>query len=102
MKDSNLQMSFWKMAIEMSGRFRRRLGRRHVRNLCVPTSGARHARRAASTPAADAGHLAKILSLMWIAILLPFASGYWMVFKNFGGFAGARVHIHMMQIIGWR
>src|SRR5438309_9750914 len=63
MKDSNLQVSFWKIAIEMSGRFRRRLGRRHVRNLYLPTSGARHARRAASTPTADAGHLPKILSL---------------------------------------
>jgi hypothetical protein len=31
--------------------------------ICLPTSGTRHARRAASTPTADTGHLPKILSL---------------------------------------
>jgi len=38
---------------------------------------------------------------VWVAILLLLASGYWMVFVTFGGFAGARMHVHLMQGIGW-
>ena len=36
-----------------------------------------------------------------LAILLLVASGYWMVFTTFGGFAGAGLYIHLMQMIGW-
>jgi len=32
---------------------------------------------------------------------LLLASGYWMLFTTFGGFAGAGLHIHLMQMIGW-
>jgi uncharacterized membrane protein len=28
-------------------------------------------------------------------------SGYWMLFTTFGGFAGAGLYIHLMQLIGW-
>jgi uncharacterized membrane protein len=38
---------------------------------------------------------------VWVAILLLLASGYWMVFRVFGGFAGAGLPIHLMQGIGW-
>src|SRR5215813_7243057 len=38
---------------------------------------------------------------VWVAILLLLASGYWMVFMTFGGFAGVRMHVHIMQGIGW-
>jgi uncharacterized membrane protein len=38
---------------------------------------------------------------VWVAILLLLASGYWMVFKTFGGFARVGLHIHLMQGIGW-
>jgi uncharacterized membrane protein len=38
---------------------------------------------------------------VWLAILLLLASGYWMVFRVFGGFAGAGLPIHLMQGIGW-
>ena len=41
---------------------RRGLGRRDVRDLCLPASGARHA-GAAGAPAADAGHVPEVLSL---------------------------------------
>jgi uncharacterized membrane protein len=41
------------------------------------------------------------LPWVWVAILLLLASGYWMVFAVLGGFAGARPHIHVMQLIGW-
>ena len=37
---------------------------------------------------------------VWLAILLLPASGYWMIFGVFGGFAGAGLHIHAMQGIG--
>jgi uncharacterized membrane protein len=38
---------------------------------------------------------------VWVAILLLLASGYWMVFMTFGGFARVGLHIHLMQGIGW-
>ncbi|HET7256537.1 MAG TPA: hypothetical protein VFJ46_22475, partial [Xanthobacteraceae bacterium] len=34
---------------------------------------------------------------VWVAILFLLASGYWMVFKTFGGFAAVGVHVHLMQ-----
>ena len=37
---------------------------------------------------------------MRIAILLLLASGYWMLFATFEGFA-ASPYIHLMQMIGW-
>src|SRR4030081_2206000 len=43
----------------------------------------------------------KFFPWVWIAILFLLASGYWMVFKTFGGFAGVGVHVHLMQAIGW-
>ena len=43
----------------------------------------------------------KFFPWVWIAILFLLASGYWMVFKTFGGFAGMGVHVHIMQEIGW-
>lgn len=45
--------------------------------------------------------LQKFFPWVWVAILLLLAAGYWMVFVTFGGFAGARPSIHLMQIIGW-
>jgi uncharacterized membrane protein len=38
---------------------------------------------------------------VWAAILVLLASGYWMVFVTFGGFGAVRIHIHVMQLIGW-
>ena len=43
----------------------------------------------------------KFFLWVWVAILLLLASGYWIVFMRFGGFAGAGLHIHLMQMIGW-
>jgi uncharacterized membrane protein len=39
----------------------------------------------------------KFFPWVWIAILLLLVSGYWMVLVTFGGFAGVRVHVHLMQ-----
>jgi uncharacterized membrane protein len=43
----------------------------------------------------------KFFPWVWMAILLLLASGYWIVFATFGGFAGAGVHVHVMQLLGW-
>jgi uncharacterized membrane protein len=43
----------------------------------------------------------KFFPWVWVAILLLLASGYWMLFTTFGGFARAGLHIHLMQTIGW-
>src|SRR3954466_9272482 len=40
----------------------------------------------------------KFFPWVWLAILLLLASGYWMLFTTFGGFAGAGLYIHLMQI----
>jgi uncharacterized membrane protein len=37
---------------------------------------------------------------IWVSIVLLLASGYWVVFKTFGGFAGVGLHVHLMQGIG--
>lgn len=38
---------------------------------------------------------------VWAAIALLLASGYWMVFSGWSGFANLPLHIHLMQGIGW-
>jgi uncharacterized membrane protein len=43
----------------------------------------------------------KFFPWVWLAILLLLASGYWMLFTTFGGFAAASLYIDMMQMIGW-
>jgi uncharacterized membrane protein len=47
------------------------------------------------------GFFQKFFPWVWAAILLLLASGYWMIFVTFGGFAGARLHVHLMQGLGW-
>ena len=44
---------------------------------------------------------AKFFPWVWGAILLLLGSGYWMVFMTFGGMAGVRLYVHLMQGIGW-
>ena len=36
-----------------------------------------------------------------VAILVLLGTGYAMIFVGFGGFAGAPLHVHIMQGIGW-
>jgi uncharacterized membrane protein len=43
----------------------------------------------------------KFLPWVWVAVVFLLASGYWMVFWTFGGFARIGVHVHLMQGIGW-
>ena len=37
---------------------------------------------------------------VWAAILALLLSGYWIVFAEWGGFAGAGMHVHVMQGLG--
>ncbi len=34
---------------------------------------------------------------VWLSIFIILGSGYWMLFQYFGGFAGAALHINLMQ-----
>jgi uncharacterized membrane protein len=47
------------------------------------------------------GFFQKFFPWVWLSILFLLASGYWIVFITFGGFGGARLHIHLMQGLGW-
>ena len=38
--------------------------------------------------------------LVWLSIVIILASGYWMLFNYFGGFANAGTHIHTMHAGG--
>jgi uncharacterized membrane protein len=38
---------------------------------------------------------------VWLSIFILLASGYWMLFSYFGGFASAGIHIHIMHGGGW-
>lgn len=37
---------------------------------------------------------------VWLAILIIPATGYWMLFSLFGGFAGAGLYVHIMHALG--
>ena len=43
----------------------------------------------------------KFFPWVWLSILFLLLSGYWVVFVTFGGFAGVRLHVHLMQALGW-
>ncbi|HED18550.1 MAG TPA: hypothetical protein ENI74_03500 [Gammaproteobacteria bacterium] len=38
---------------------------------------------------------------VWVCIVLLPLSGYWMVYRRFGGMSGIGLHIHIMQVLGW-
>ena len=38
---------------------------------------------------------------VWIAVVLLLATGYWMIFGQWGGFAELPLHVHIMHTIGW-
>jgi len=47
------------------------------------------------------GFFQKFFPWVWMAVLLLLASGYWMVFVTFGGFANIGLHVHLMHGLGW-
>jgi len=38
---------------------------------------------------------------VWLSVVLLLVTGYWMVFKLFGGMSTVGLHIHIMQGLGW-
>lgn len=46
------------------------------------------------------GVFAKFFPWVWLAIVLILASGYWMLFGPFGGFANAPLYVHAMNGLG--
>lgn len=46
------------------------------------------------------GIFARFFPLVWAAIAILLVTGYYMVFTAFGGFAGAGMHVHIMQLLG--
>ena len=46
------------------------------------------------------GTLGKFFPWVWASILVLLATGYWMIASVFGGFAGAGLHIHLMNGLG--
>ncbi len=47
------------------------------------------------------GVFARFLPWVWASVIALLASGYWMLFLGFGGFAGAGIHVHIMHLVGW-
>lgn len=43
----------------------------------------------------------RFFNWVWLSIILLLASGYEMIFLEFGGFENLGLHIHIMQGIGW-
>ena len=38
---------------------------------------------------------------VWLSVVVLLVTGYWMVFKLFGGMANVGLHVHIMQGLGW-
>lgn len=44
--------------------------------------------------------LARFFPWVWVAVIVLLASGYWMLFRVFGGFHALALYVHLMQAIG--
>jgi uncharacterized membrane protein len=44
---------------------------------------------------------ARFFPWIWLSVVLLLVTGYWMVFKLFGGMATVGLHVHIMQGLGW-
>ena len=47
-----------------------------------------------------AGVFERFFPWVWMAVLILLISGYWLVFKAFGGFAASPVYVHVMHLLG--
>ncbi|MBM3486865.1 MAG: hypothetical protein FJX67_09555 [Alphaproteobacteria bacterium] len=43
---------------------------------------------------------ARFFQWVWAAIAVLLATGYWLIFMQFGGFRGIGLHVHLMQGLG--
>lgn len=46
------------------------------------------------------GVFARFLPLVWVSVVVLLATGYYLLFAVFGGFAHSGVHIHIMHLFG--
>ena len=74
------------------------VGRRHVLRLCLSPSG--DGRIGAAAGAAQAGVFQKFFPWVWVSVLTLLVTGYWIIFVEWGGFASAGPHVHIMQLTG--
>jgi uncharacterized membrane protein len=44
--------------------------------------------------------LRRFFPWVWVSILILLATGYWMLFDRFGGFAHAPLYVHIMHAVG--
>jgi uncharacterized membrane protein len=44
---------------------------------------------------------ARFFPWVWASIAVLLATGYWMIFGHYGGFAAVGLHVHIMQVTGW-
>ncbi len=44
---------------------------------------------------------ARFFPWVWLAVAVLLATGYWMIFAGFGGFANLPLHVNLMHGIGW-
>lgn len=47
-----------------------------------------------------AGVFKRFFPWVWMTVIILLISGYWLVFKVFGGFAGSPVYVHIMHLLG--
>ncbi len=46
------------------------------------------------------GVFQKFFPWVWVSVLTLLVTGYWIIFVEWGGFAGAGPHVHIMQLTG--
>jgi uncharacterized membrane protein len=47
-----------------------------------------------------AAALPRFLAWVWGAVAILLVTGYWVIFRLYGGFAATPVHVHVMQLTG--
>ncbi len=48
-----------------------------------------------------AGVFCRFFPWVWLFVLLLPLTGYWMIFRLFGGMAAVGLYVHVMQALGW-
>jgi len=47
-----------------------------------------------------AGVFKRFFPWVWMAVIVLLISGYWLIFKAFGGFGSSPVYVHIMHLLG--
>lgn len=48
-----------------------------------------------------AGVFKRFFPWVWMAIVILFITGYWLIFNWFKGFSSAPGYVHLMHLVGW-